>query len=946
VSASVIGALRVNLGLDSAQFERGAKKAQDSLGTMRTQFLAVAAVAASVGSALSAMALKGAADIDAAAKAGRRLGTSVGGYRALEMAADDAGVSLSSLADSVQTMDREIAKGSAGAVAALSTLGLAASDLEGLEADQKLALVADRVADLGLSTGQTTALLQGLGIRQRDMVLLLSQGGDALRAARQDVDEFGLAISAIDTRRIEAANDEIAGLADIGTYLRDQLALKIVPSLGAMAKAMTDSLREGGTLRIVIDGLIGNLERMASIIAVAVTGFGVRYVAAFVLARVATVALAGSLTVLRAAIIRTGIGALIVGAGELVYQFTRLVNGAGGFGEALTLLKDVAIEVWDRIGDGAYVILYRVKEVMAQVRAAFFRGLAGLTERWGAFIEVIAGGMAALPGGLATAALLRATVSGDPEGLRASATEAEATADAMARAGARVRDAMTAPLDSVQALRDAVRETEDAADGATGATTDFTDAVEGAGGAARGAAADTEDLAEALDGPLSSAVDGVSKAWADFVVRGFRDFKGFVRSVLDSFKGMLAEMIATAARNRIIVGLGLGGGGSVAGAAANAATGAVGAGGGILGTIGSIGSALFGGFTKTASAFLGGGFGAASATIGKFFGTAGGTLTGIAGAIGAIAAPLAAVGAVFSFFRKKVTELDSGLRVTADNLGVLVESFRKTETSRFWGLSKKIRTTFDTAAAEIAEPVTAAIEGIQASVAGVADLLGKDASIFDGWSYQFTLSLKDLDEAAQQAALAEEFNKLGTSLIELVPDLERLGAANMDFAATMQQVEAVLSQRYEMETRILQLQGDTAALRAREMERTVEFNRDLLQTIFDLEDAAESARAAAQAAADAMARIRPEDFATAFDFQRAAARAQMGLGAVQAGPISYAAPAAPDSTAAQSGASVQAEIALLREEARQFYLSSLRHEKKTADTLEKWDAIGLPETQL
>ena len=39
--------------------------------------------------------------------------------------------------------------------------------------------------------------------------------------------------------------------------------------------------------------------------------------------------LATGLVILRAALIRTGIGALIVGAGELVFQFTKLVSGAG-----------------------------------------------------------------------------------------------------------------------------------------------------------------------------------------------------------------------------------------------------------------------------------------------------------------------------------------------------------------------------------------------------------------------------------------------------------------------------------------------------------------------------------------------------------------------------------------------------------------------------------------
>jgi len=63
--------------------------------------------------------------------------------------------------------------------------------------------------------------------------------------------------------------------------------------------------------------------------------------------------LATALVFLRGALIRNGIGALIVGAGELVYQFTRLVNGVGSFGNAMALLKDLVLEVWDRIKMGA-----------------------------------------------------------------------------------------------------------------------------------------------------------------------------------------------------------------------------------------------------------------------------------------------------------------------------------------------------------------------------------------------------------------------------------------------------------------------------------------------------------------------------------------------------------------------------------------------------------------
>ena len=178
MSQSVIGALRVNLGLDSAKFERGAKRVKSPLAGMKKQFLAVAAVAAAAGAAISAMALSGALDLDKTAKSARRLGASIGGFRALELAAEEAGVGLSSLTNDIQTIDREIAAigVSGNAKRALDALNLSVEDLSGTDADEKLAVIADRIQSLGLTTGEASAVLRDLGVRNRAMGLLMING--------------------------------------------------------------------------------------------------------------------------------------------------------------------------------------------------------------------------------------------------------------------------------------------------------------------------------------------------------------------------------------------------------------------------------------------------------------------------------------------------------------------------------------------------------------------------------------------------------------------------------------------------------------------------------------------------------------------------------------------------------------------------------------------------
>jgi len=121
--------------------------------------------------------------------------------------------------------------------------------------------------------------------------------------------------------------------------------------------------------------LADNLERLAAI-GIAFAGFMAgRWVAAFIAARTATFTLSAALTLLRGAIIRTGIGALIVAAGELIYQFGQLVKGAGGLGNALSLLGDLAREVWERMKLGAVAMGLAIMASWAEIKAVITAAL-------------------------------------------------------------------------------------------------------------------------------------------------------------------------------------------------------------------------------------------------------------------------------------------------------------------------------------------------------------------------------------------------------------------------------------------------------------------------------------------------------------------------------------------------------------------------------------------
>ena len=139
-----------------------------------------------------------------------------------------AGVPIEAITDSVQTMNRELAKGGKGPSDALKSLGLAAGQLKGLQADEQIALIADRIKDLGLDAGQASAIMQGLGIRSKEFILAVMDGGDAIREAGADIKDYGLAISTIDADKIEILRGPAAlayggqAIGGVVNYLTDR----------------------------------------------------------------------------------------------------------------------------------------------------------------------------------------------------------------------------------------------------------------------------------------------------------------------------------------------------------------------------------------------------------------------------------------------------------------------------------------------------------------------------------------------------------------------------------------------------------------------------------------------------------------------------------------------------------------------------------------------------
>jgi hypothetical protein len=320
-----------------------------------------------------------------------------------------------------------------------------------------------------------------------------------------------------------------------------------------------------------------------------------RWVAAFIAARIATFSLSGALALLRGAIIRTGIGALIVAAGELIYWFGQLVKGAGGFGRALELMGNLASAVWDGIKTVASSFVDDFRSIKASVEQLWLKLMAFLSNKWADFLATIGPTFNNVAETLGTDARI------DWFGAQSYASmldHAVSNAGVMAdRYRQRAQDTRAHAFDAVgpaaQALGDAIKGADSAAslDDAAAAAGRVTTALDSSATAARKAgkankdasdeavtgwdavvksltdyAAKARDIGADVGNALVNAFQGAENAIGEFVKTGKLKFGDLVTS-------LIADLAKLAARRFIL------------GPIANALSGVLGSAGGLFANI-------------------------------------------------------------------------------------------------------------------------------------------------------------------------------------------------------------------------------------------------------------------------------------------------------------------------------------------------------------------------
>lgn len=266
-----LGKINVIIGAKTEGFRRGmkdvsaglkktGKRLRSSANTYGKWGAGIASAAALAGAAMFKM---NAATIDSLAKTADKLGITTEALAGLRFAAEQTGLSTKAMDKALLQMTRNISEAATGtglAVDAFEALGLSAEDLITKSPDEALEAIADAMLTVENQTDKVGIAFDLFGAKGTGLLNTMAQGSEGLKAYKEEASKLGIAISRVDAKKVEDANDQLNIVSKLFQGIGQQATVSLAPIITAMAESFTDAASNaegfGDTIDDVIDGAV------------------------------------------------------------------------------------------------------------------------------------------------------------------------------------------------------------------------------------------------------------------------------------------------------------------------------------------------------------------------------------------------------------------------------------------------------------------------------------------------------------------------------------------------------------------------------------------------------------------------------------------------------------------------------------------------------------------
>ena len=520
-SGQMVGRLRVGLSVDQAQFQRGMAQArtglqrfsgevnrrlgalgnlpgvsslQNALGSLGTSVgtaLTAAAGAAVVAlGGISTATINAATEIQNLSRMSNALPSEFQGWAA---GARTVGIEQNKLADILKDMNDRVGdfiSTGGGPMADFfevigPKVGVTADMFRKLSGPQALQLYVDSLQKANLNQQDMTFYMEAIASDSTLLLPLLRDGGKAMGDLARRAEDLGAVMSDKTVRSLAAMKLTLGEVGTVMRGVRDTIGAAFAPALTSLAETFVSLMTRGSGLRLIFDGLASVVGVLARFFASLVTILSGAVSALWELGAAGLRAadeFTGVSDAMRVMIANSPIGLMY----RMVTGFSDLMKAAGGFGNALSLLGDLAGLVWQGIVDSSKAIPIGLNATWSKIKQEFFLFVADLQSGWASFLLGMSQGFASagMDGAASTLVTAAEQTLGEMDKVRLKAADAfQDYSTNSAAAGQIITDAFAPAAQAWQNMNDMITQSSAEAEAALAGSG-------GSGGAGLAGAAD------------------------------------------------------------------------------------------------------------------------------------------------------------------------------------------------------------------------------------------------------------------------------------------------------------------------------------------------------------------------------------------------------------------------------------------------------------------------
>jgi hypothetical protein len=294
----------------------------------------------------------------------KRTGVSVEALSQLSYAAEQSGVDMDELGNGIRKMQNKLGEAEQGnmeAAMSFAKLRISIAQLKGLSPEKQFELIADRMSQLRDPAQRAAMAIELFGKSGTELLPLLEQGGDGIRAMMKAADDLGLTMSADDAEAALSFTNSLKTLKDVVKVLAFNVGAALAPALQEIVGKVTGWVEVANIWIKRNGGILTSIAKIATGImaaGAAIYGLGVAF------------GIAG-----------TAAGFIATAVGVLTSPFVLIAGAVAGAVVAFVNFTDAGKTLWANVKAFLAPMLKTFENTFSGIKDAISGGNLGLAAK-------------------------------------------------------------------------------------------------------------------------------------------------------------------------------------------------------------------------------------------------------------------------------------------------------------------------------------------------------------------------------------------------------------------------------------------------------------------------------------------------------------------------------------------------------------------------------------